>query len=143
VAKEKLQLRKQELVRDAIYDAAIDLFEAKGFDETTVEEVSLAAGVSRRSFFRYYATKDDLLAQSVVQYGSALTAAIETCPATLSLFETIQETVFAGIKHTSSAQVLNRRIIQIAQHLRQEGTRLSPHGCRRCRGNRLCPASQE
>ena len=113
--REKLQLRKQELVRDAIYEAAIDLFEAKGFDETTVEEVALAAGVSRRSFFRYYASKDDLLAQGVIQYGAALTAAIETCPSTLGLFETVQETVFAGIKHTSSAQVLTRRIIQIAK----------------------------
>ena len=76
MAKQTLQVRKQELVRDAIYDAAIDLFAVKGFEETTVEEVAQAAGVSRRSFFRYYATKDDLLAQGVLKYGSALTAAI-------------------------------------------------------------------
>lgn len=115
MAKEKLQLRKQELVRDTIYDAAIDLFAAKGFDETTVEEIAQAAGVSRRSFFRYYASKDDLLAQSVVQYGSAITKAVETCPASLSLLETLRETVLAGINHTASVQELTRRTIQIAQ----------------------------
>ena len=97
MAKEKLQLRKQELVRDTIYDAAIDLFAAKGFDETTVEEIAQAAGVSRRSFFRYYASKDDLLAQSVVQYGSAITKAVETCPASLSACRTdCQEASFCS-----------------------------------------------
>src|SRR5580704_3163592 len=53
VTKATLQVRKQQLVRGAIYEAAIELFGKKGFDQTTVEEVAQAAGVSRRSFFRY------------------------------------------------------------------------------------------
>ena len=56
-----LQSRKRQLVQDAIYEAAIDLFTKKGFDETTVEELAEAAGISRRSFFRYFQSKDDLL----------------------------------------------------------------------------------
>jgi AcrR family transcriptional regulator len=114
VPKEKLQIRKQQLVRDTIYEAAIELFGKKGFDQTTVEEVAQAAGVSRRSFFRYYATKDDLLAQSVMHYGAALTAAIAACPATLAPLEVVREMVLAGVKHTS-AQPLIRQIIEIAQ----------------------------
>ena len=35
-----IQERKQQLVRDAIWDAAMDLFAEKGFDETTVEDIS-------------------------------------------------------------------------------------------------------
>jgi AcrR family transcriptional regulator len=112
--KEKLQVRKQQLVRDAIYEAAIELFGKKGFDETTVEEVAQAAGVSRRSFFRYYVTKDDLLAQSVVNYGAALTSAIAACPATFAPLDVVRETVLAGIKHTA-AQPLTRQIVEISQ----------------------------
>ena len=114
MTKAKLQVRKQQLVRDAIYDAAIELFSVKGFDETTVEEIAQAAGVSRRSFFRYYATKDDLLAQSVVAYGVALTESIEACPTTFTQIELLRETVFAGIRHTTS-QPLTRQIIEISQ----------------------------
>src|ERR1700691_2282345 len=93
VTKDTLQVRKQQLVRDAIYDAAIELFAVKGFDETTVEEVAQAAGVSRRSFFRYFASKDDLLAQNVVNFGSVLAATITACPQALTRLETVGETV--------------------------------------------------
>ena len=114
MTKATLQLRKQQLVRGAIYEAAIELFGKKGFDQTTVEEVAQAAGVSRRSFFRYYATKDDLLAQGVVLYGAALTSAISACPATLEPLEVVREMVLSGVKHTS-AQPLTRQIVEIAQ----------------------------
>ena len=41
--------------------AAIDFFEAKGFEATTVDEIAQRAGVSRRTFFRYFPTKEDVL----------------------------------------------------------------------------------
>jgi AcrR family transcriptional regulator len=114
VSKATLQVRKQQLVRGAIYEAAMELFGKKGFDQTTVEEVAQAAGVSRRSFFRYYATKDDLLAQGVVLYGAALTSAMATCPATLEPLEVVREMVLSGVKYTS-AQPLTRQTVEIAQ----------------------------
>lgn len=46
-------------VRHALTAAAIDLFLARGYDETTVDEIAEAAGVARRTFFRYFRTKDD------------------------------------------------------------------------------------
>ena len=53
-SKVRLQARKQEFVRDAIWTAAIDLFAEKGFEETTVDDIVAAAGTSRRTFFRYF-----------------------------------------------------------------------------------------
>ena len=108
-----LQSRKQQLVRDAIYDAAIELFAAKGFDETTVEEVAAAAGISRRSFFRYFESKDDLLAQNVVNYGKALVAGVEACPASFSSIEVVRATVVAGAKYAAT-QPRTRQTIEIA-----------------------------
>src|SRR5216684_2163838 len=87
-----LQARKQQVVRDAIWDAAIDLFAEKGFDETTVDDIAEAAGVSRRSFFRYFASKSDLMAHGMVNYGAELSAAIDACPQSYSLAEVFRET---------------------------------------------------
>ncbi|UUT36556.1 TetR family transcriptional regulator [Microbacterium elymi] len=39
---------------------ALELFLANGFDETTVDEIARAARIGRRTFFRYYASKNDL-----------------------------------------------------------------------------------
>jgi AcrR family transcriptional regulator len=46
-------------VRVDLSAAAISLFLTKGYDETTVDEIAEAAGVARRTFFRYFRTKDD------------------------------------------------------------------------------------
>src|SRR5260370_6463750 len=96
-----LQARKQQVVRDAIWDAATDLFADKGFDETTVDDIALAAGVSRRSFFRYFASKNDLMAHGMVNYGAELTAALDACPQTYSLSTAFPHTFLRIAQHSA------------------------------------------
>lgn len=50
--------RRRETQRD-VSDAALELFERKGVAATTVDEIARAAGISARTFFRYYPTKED------------------------------------------------------------------------------------
>jgi AcrR family transcriptional regulator len=56
-----LRERKKDQTREALAQAAFTLFHDKGYEATTVAEIARAANVSRRTFFRYYATKDALL----------------------------------------------------------------------------------
>ena len=57
----RLQERKRDLVRDAISDAAWRLFAAEGYEATTVADIARGAGVSRRTFFRYFSSKEDVV----------------------------------------------------------------------------------
>jgi len=90
---ESLLRRKQQLVQDTIWNVAMDLFGEKGYDEITVDDIATAAGVSQRTFFRYFASKNDLLGQGVQIYGEALKEAIEARPKSEDPFEVLQSVV--------------------------------------------------
>jgi len=49
----------REETRARIESAALDLFTAQGFERVTTDEIADAAGISRRTFFRYVSTKAD------------------------------------------------------------------------------------
>ncbi len=50
--------RRRSTTRDRIADVAIDLFSARSFDTVSVDDVARAAGIARRTLFRYYASKN-------------------------------------------------------------------------------------
>ena len=56
-----LRARKKLRTRDAIADAAISLFLARGFGQVSVSDIAATAEVSKPTLFRYFPTKEDLV----------------------------------------------------------------------------------
>lgn len=50
--------RRRSTTCDHIADVALDLFSVNGFNAVSVDDIALAAGISRRTLFRYYASKN-------------------------------------------------------------------------------------
>lgn len=53
--------RRPSTSRQDVARAALDLFLRQGYDDTTVDEIAAAVGVSRRTFFRYYDSKREVV----------------------------------------------------------------------------------
>lgn len=61
-----------------IEEAAAALFEERGYEETTVEEIAQAAGISLRTFYRYFATKADAVTSMLPGGGQLLADAVRS-----------------------------------------------------------------
>ncbi|KAA1380544.1 TetR family transcriptional regulator [Aeromicrobium fastidiosum] len=71
----------REAVRDEVSKQAWALFARQGFEATTVDQIAEAAGMSRRTFFRYFAGKDELVLDRIVASGRLVADALRDRPA--------------------------------------------------------------
>lgn len=71
-----LRERKKQQTRRALQEAAVRLFGEKGYDNTTVEEIAEAADVSYRTFFRYFASKEEVLEADFTDLIERMTEAV-------------------------------------------------------------------
>jgi AcrR family transcriptional regulator len=102
---EGLRERKKERTRDAIRDAAHDLFIEHGFAGTTVDDIAAAADVSPRTFFRYFASKEEVLFSRFDEALDLLQDFLESRPAGERVTESLQIAAaeFASLGGTVSA----------------------------------------
>jgi AcrR family transcriptional regulator len=77
---EGLRERKRRETSKRIADAAIRLFIENGYEATTLDEIAAAAGISRRTFFYYFKSKDDILLSMQSSLGDMLASALRNVP---------------------------------------------------------------
>jgi AcrR family transcriptional regulator len=80
-----LRERNKARARAEIADAALRLFYDRGFEGVTVDQIVTAAGVSRRTFFRYFETKEDALLADYPELNDRLTEALDAVEDTDSI----------------------------------------------------------
>jgi AcrR family transcriptional regulator len=88
-----LRERKKLETRQALEDAALRLFAEKDFDQVTVEEIAEAVGVSSRTFFRYFGSKEDLVLGPMLDVHRVLEAALAERPADEPVLDVLRHAV--------------------------------------------------
>src|SRR4051812_25879789 len=73
--------RTRRTVRGELAQLAVRLFVEKGYDETTIDDLAAAAGMSKRTFFRYFASKEELVMGKYEFFGEQLAEDLAARPA--------------------------------------------------------------
>jgi AcrR family transcriptional regulator len=120
------------------------LYGERGYDATTVAEIAERAGLTKRTFFRYFTDKREVLFWGSERLEHQMVAAIETAPVSASAlgligaaldaagdrFEEVRE--FAGLRHriiASSPELRERELIKAASMAAAMGLALRARGC--------------
>lgn len=121
--------RWQPDARTRLQEAALALYRERGYEQTTVAEIAARAGLTKRTFFRYFTDKREVLFWGSELLEQRMVAAIEAAPASASAlgmigaaldaaaarFEEVRE--FAGLRHqiiASSHELQERELIKAA-----------------------------
>ena len=127
-----LREHKKKLAREAIFSAAIELFMEKGFEATKVDEIAKKASVARRTFFRYFNTKEEVVVAwmdtASLQIQEKLIENLKTKTPFTALKLAILSQVKSFVADRDQAMVMSRlinetpsiRLLQADKHTRWE-----------------------
>lgn len=130
-----LRDRKRARTRQALIDAATELFERKGYDETTIADIAAAAEIGARTFFSYFASKEELL---FPEYDARVQATIDAIESrapdegpTEVLLRALGEAADTGDDMVSPLAVLRTRFIETVPAVRGHALQLQLDAQRR------------
>ncbi|MEV5650190.1 TetR/AcrR family transcriptional regulator [Nocardia sp. NPDC052254] len=93
-----LRERKKLRIRQALVDTALELFAERGFDHTTLDELCDAVDVSKRTFFRNFASKEDVAMAPLRDLWAAFLEDLASRESgTGSLFRTLRDSLLTAV----------------------------------------------
>lgn len=81
--------RSRRAARAEVARVGVALFLERGFDATTMDDVAAAAGVSRRTLFRYFGSKEEVVLGHLGGLGDDLEAAVRAQPADVDVWDAL------------------------------------------------------
>src|SRR5438045_2410727 len=94
--------RTRRTVRGELAQLAMDLFVENGYDETTIDDLAAAAGMSKRTFFRYFASKEDLVMGKYEVLGEQLAEDLAARPADEPIWVSLRQVFGQIVDHVES-----------------------------------------
>jgi mycofactocin system transcriptional regulator len=105
--------RRPVTSRTEIEHIALDLFTHRGFDSTTVDDIAAAAGIGRRTVFRYYASKNDIPWGAFDEQLQRMRATFAALPPDVPLMEGVRAAVLDFNDVSPSEQPWHRRRLRL------------------------------
>ena len=105
--------RRPVTSRSEIEHIALEMFSEQGFDHTTVDDVAHAAGIGRRTFFRYYASKNDVAWGSFDEQLVRMRAVLAAQPPDLPVLEGLRRAVLEFNHVEPEEQPWHRRRLRL------------------------------
>ena len=127
-----LRERKKRRTRDQLVDAAFELFGRNGFEAVSVDEIAQAVDVSARTFFRYFAGKEDVVLQAIDEQCAQVMAELDRRPAdepVLGALRNAMVTVLRACEREQSYPAARRFTIML--RLLTESPALAAHSIHR------------
>ncbi|MFI9355655.1 TetR/AcrR family transcriptional regulator [Streptomyces lydicus] len=110
-----LRERKKQRTRDALIRAALELFTEQGYEATTVDEIAEAVDVSQRTYFRYFANKEDVAFAVQEMVEARFMAELTARPATEAPLTALRSAVMVAWDDIGSAI---ESVIPVELHMR-------------------------
>ncbi|MFI1767403.1 TetR/AcrR family transcriptional regulator [Streptomyces sp. NPDC020800] len=103
--------RSRQVAVQAILDTAVRLFAEQGYEQTTIAQIAREAGISQRSLFRYFGTKEDLVCGDQEALGELLKRTVEQQPAEVSAWDALR----AGFEVVLTADHPPERVLELSR----------------------------
>lgn len=87
--------RSRQAAYAEITSIAMRLFLDQGFEQTTIDQIASTAGISRRSFFRYFGNKEDVVLGNLAEQGELVRDALEQVPPAVGPWDALREALHA------------------------------------------------
>lgn len=110
-----LRDNKKAQTREALRASAFRLFRAKGFDRTTIDDIALEAGVSRTTFFRYFATKESVIFDRWREIGEVFRRWIAERPRHENPFEAFEGALLALAREVPRDSELAKESLEVQE----------------------------
>ena len=92
-----------------LQQAALELYSERGYDQTTVTEIAKRAGLTERTFFRYFADKREVLFYGASMLHDRLVQGVSDAPGTLSPIDAVGAALVAAAEPIEEIRHLSRR----------------------------------
>ena len=115
-----LRERKKQRTREAIVDAALRLFDERGFEQTTIADIAEAADIAPRTFFGYFPSKEDVVFADFPEQVEALSRRLRERDEDETAIDALRAVIRDALEHadlTDERELCRKRVVKQSETL--------------------------